>query len=366
MRVIARGKTLFLTVGYPLVGELRCTKTTWNDLSRKSYSFPPLSHFLRSSIFNLLRLRKKVTSICFPILLIASAPFLAGFQYHRILKKYVDWKRVFSDTLVYLRRERGVLHRGFFSSFLRYPVPAKKEPVVTGLRGCSPAALRCHDSSNAASRHLCATSSRVCRLSLERIYVKNDRFTKVHVSSSPFASSRQFWSENSAFSFEINKFLQRLFCTKLYTYFLLSKLFFSRWIRWEKKSSRIYLFSPFQTSKLQTILLEMRKKKSSIIYLFFPLQIRWKKKKQEEANFFSIAIFQRSVRNTRVSAARSFGKIGEFAFWTERWRRSSYYLRAGLYLAGGEDFTSVVALSNVVAPSKTVCKRRCLLRGQCY
>lgn len=244
MRVIARGKTLFLTVGYPLVGELRCTKTTWNDLSRKSYSFPPLSHFLRSSIFNLLRLRKKVTSICFPILLIASAPFLAGFQYHRILKKYVDWKRVFSDTLVYLRRERGVLHRGFFSSFLRYPVPAKKEPVVTGLRGCSPAALRCHDSSNAASRHLCATSSRVCRLSLERIYVKNDRFTKVHVSSNPFASSRQFWSENSAFSFEINKFLQRLFCTKLYTYFLLFELFFSRWIRWEKKKlENIPIFS---------------------------------------------------------------------------------------------------------------------------
>lgn len=200
----------------------------------------------------------------------------------------------------------------------------------------------------------------------ERIYVKNDRFTKVHVSSSPFASSRQFWSENSAFSFEINKFLQCLFCTKLYTYFLLFELFFSRWIRWEKKSSRIYLFSPFQTSKLQIILLEIRKKKSSIIYLFFPLQIRWKKKKQEETIFFSIAIFQRSVRNTRVSAARSFGKIGEFAFWTERWRRSSYYLRAGLYLAGGEDFTSVVALSNVVAPSKTVCKRRCLLRGQCY
>lgn len=103
--------------------------------------------------------------------------------------------------------------------------------------------------------------------------------------------------------------------------------------------------------------------------LFFKLRIN-----------LSLSLFSSRERNTTIHRffARDFpseilevfaarGKIGELA-WTEERREGVAVITSEPALSGrGEDFTSVVALSNVVvAPSKTVCKRRCLLRGQCY
>lgn len=78
-----------------------------------------------------------------------------------------------------------------------------------------------------------------------------------------------------------------------------------------------------------------------------------KEEKARRISSFSLTIrrFPRCESFERFENLHS--RVGKTAL--EAFHRSSYYLRAGLYLAiRGEDFTSVVALSNVVAPSKTV------------
>lgn len=78
-----------------------------------------------------------------------------------------------------------------------------------------------------------------------------------------------------------------------------------------------------------------------------------KEEKARRISSFSLTIrrFPRCESFERFENLHS--RVGKTAL--EAFHRSSYYLRAGLYLAiHGEDFTSVVALSNVVAPSKTV------------
>lgn len=101
---------------------------------------------------------------------------------------------------------------------------------------------------------------------------------------------------------------------------------------------------------------------TSTIHLFSPLQILFfsnrdefvgKEEKARRISSFSLTIrrFPRCESFERFENLHS--RVGKTAL--EAFHRSSYYLRAGLYLAiRGEDFTSVVALSNVVAPSKTV------------
>lgn len=75
-----------------------------------------------------------------------------------------------------------------------------------------------------------------------------------------------------------------------------------------------------------------------------------KKKRQEEFLPFLLRYVDFRGANLSKDSRICICRVGKTAF-----HRSSYYLRAGLYLAiRGEDFTSVVALSNVVAPSKTV------------
>lgn len=99
------------------------------------------------------------------------------------------------------------------------------------------------------------------------------------------------------------------------------------------------------------------------LHLFSPLQILFylsnrdefvgKEEKARRISSFSLTIrrFPRCESFERFENLHS--RVGKTVL--EAFHRSSYYLRAGLYLAiRGEDFTSVVALSNVVAPSKTV------------
>lgn len=78
-----------------------------------------------------------------------------------------------------------------------------------------------------------------------------------------------------------------------------------------------------------------------------------KKKRQEEFLPFLLRYVDFRGANLSKDSRICIYRVGKTAL--EAFHRSSYYLRAGLYLAiRGEDFTSVVALSNVVAPSKTV------------
>lgn len=78
-----------------------------------------------------------------------------------------------------------------------------------------------------------------------------------------------------------------------------------------------------------------------------------KKKRQEEFLPFLLRYVDFRGANLSKDSRICIYRVGKTAL--EAFHRSSYYLRAGLYLAiHGEDFTSVVALSNVVAPSKTV------------
>lgn len=78
-----------------------------------------------------------------------------------------------------------------------------------------------------------------------------------------------------------------------------------------------------------------------------------KKKRQEEFLPFLLRYVDFRGANLSKDSRICICRVGKTAL--EAFHRSSYYLRAGLYLAiRGEDFTSVVALSNVVAPSKTV------------
>lgn len=144
MRVcrIARGKTLFLTLGYPLIGGIALHE---NYAKR----YPPISS---SATFQSCLLRKKVTSAVSSRLFSARFQYLSSIYKETFLCSFIYWTMSLSFTPVDLV---------FFSNFLRYPM-TRKERVVT--QGCSPAALRCHDSSNAAPRHLCATSSRVRRI----------------------------------------------------------------------------------------------------------------------------------------------------------------------------------------------------------
>lgn len=78
-----------------------------------------------------------------------------------------------------------------------------------------------------------------------------------------------------------------------------------------------------------------------------------KKKRQEEFLPFLLRYVDFRGANLSKDSRICIYRVGTTAL--EAFHRSSYYLRAGLYLAiRGKDFTSVVALSNVVAPSKTV------------
>lgn len=78
-----------------------------------------------------------------------------------------------------------------------------------------------------------------------------------------------------------------------------------------------------------------------------------KKKRQEEFLPFLLRYVDFRGANLSKDSRICIYRVGTTAL--EAFHRFSYYLRAGLYLAiRGKDFTSVVALSNVVAPSKTV------------
>lgn len=116
----------------------------------------------------------------------------------------------------------------FSRIFLEFPSISYPSEEGAGLRGCSPAALRCHDSSNAAPRHLCATNSRILP-TLFRTYLREKTIVSPSCTE-PFSFFQPLRKRKTgAFSFKINKFLQRdSYVFREYTYSLLSELFCSR------------------------------------------------------------------------------------------------------------------------------------------
>lgn len=161
-----------------------------------------------------------------------------------------------------------------------------------------------------------------CRLSLERIYVKKGSFHRA--APSLFLPFSPFESEKLA-----------LFLSKLINFFNVTLTYFG---------NTLIPSSPSYSARDEFVGRKEKEKQGCCRWRFSSYA-------KEMEGFPRREAFERFENlHSRLGGVPPFQLLPQSRALSGR----------------GEDFTSVVALSNVVAPSKTVCKRRCLLRGQCY